>query len=124
MAKEYVERLTLRIKGIDLDDIIVSLSEKASRAAKPVNTMNKERVAKGVKRPNRGYSLDLDCEQDDPPTVDWYALLDSGEKFKVIKTPSVGKPVTWSDCVVTDVSDSTSDGDSGRKVSVWARTRR
>lgn len=122
---DYVNRITLRVGGVDLDDVIVSLSEKDSVPTKPVNTMNKRKTARGFKQANSNYSLDADCEQIFDPTVpNWHVLKDKRIRFTIVKTPDVGVPVTYGSCVVTDVQDSTSDGDSSQKVSIMALTRK
>jgi hypothetical protein len=122
---DYVQRITLRVLGVDLDDVVVSCSEKDGVPTKTVNTMNKAKTARGFKQANSNYSLQLDAEQINDPTVpDWHVLKDKRTRFVIVKTPDVGVPVTYEQCVVTDVDDSTSDGDSSVKVSVLALRRK
>lgn len=122
---DYVQRVTLRALGVDLDDVIVSVSEKDDVPTKVVNTMNKKKTGRGYKQANSNYSLELDAEQINDPTVpDWHVLKDKRTRFVIVKTPDLGSPVSYIDCVVTSVSDNTSDGDSSRKVSVMALQRK
>lgn len=123
---EYVSRVTLRVLGVDLDDVVVSISIKSSTPLKPVNTMNKKRRARGVKRANSNFGLDLDCERINDPTVpDWHVLRENKTPFALIETPDNGeKAVEFYPCYVTDCTDGASDGDSSRKVSVLALDRK
>lgn len=122
---EYVERVTLRIRGFDLDDVINTCTEKASVPTKPVNTMNKERAVRGFKQGNRAFGLELDAERIvDPRVPDWYDMLESGERFGIVVAPNVGKSISYLSCVVTDVTAAASDGDSSVKVSIMARRRK
>jgi len=121
---QFVERSVVQVNGVDLDDLINSISETSTRATKPVMTMNKSRVAKGFKQGNNLYTLDLDAERIvDARVPDWHALKDAGTIIKITIRPNVGRPVTYSGCKIVEVSDSTSDGDSTRKLKVMARTR-
>jgi hypothetical protein len=87
--------------------------------------MNKERVAKGFKQGNNQYSLEIDAERIvDSRVPDWHALKDDGTVIKIIVRYNVGPSVTYGGCKITDVTDTTSDGDSTRKISIMARTRR
>ncbi len=120
---EFVERLILRVRGVDLDDCILSVAEKADTPSKYVNTMNKKRRPKGVKQGNSTFGLEIDAERiADARIPDWHGLLTSRETIKVVSAPNVGPAVTYTGKVVS-VNDSTSDGDSSRKVSVmcWDR---
>ncbi len=120
---EFVERLVLRVQGVDLDDVINSVSEKASTPSKYVNTMNKRRRPKGVKQGNSTFSLDIDAERIvDPRVPDWHALMVNRTTCKVITAPNIGPAVTYTGRVV-DVQDTTSDGDSSRKISFMAWDR-
>jgi hypothetical protein len=122
---EYVERLVLRVNGVDLDDVINSVSERSTRPTKPVNTMNKERVARGFKQGNNMYSMEIDAERIvDARVPDWHALKDAGTLITVVSQPNIGPMVTYSGGKITDVSDATSDGDSSRKISVVFRRRK
>ncbi len=122
---QFVERSVVQVQGVDLDDLIISIAEKSSRPTKPVNTMNKQRVAKGFKQGNNVYSLDIDAERIvDARVPDWHALKDAGTIIKIAIRYNIGKPVTYAGCKVTDVHDNTSDGDSTRKITVVARTRK
>ncbi len=122
---QFVERSVVQVNGVDLDDLINSITEKSTRPTKAVNTMNKARVAKGFKQGNNQYTLDLDAERIvDARVPDWHQLKDDGTIIKITIRPSVGKPVTYSGCKIVDVADATSDGDSSRKISVMARTRK
>jgi hypothetical protein len=122
---EFIERSVVQVNGVDLDDLIISVSEKSTRPTKPVNTMNKERVAKGFKQGNNQFSLEIDAERIvDSRVPDWHALKQAGTSFKITIRPNVGPSVTYGGCKITDVSDASSDGDSSRKISVMARTRR
>ncbi len=122
---QFVERSVVQVNGVDLDDLVLSVAEKSTRPTKAVNTMNKGRVAKGFKQGNNQYSLDMDVERIvDPRVPDWHTLKDDGTVIKITIRPNVGKPVTYGGCKIVDVGDNTSDGDSSRKVSVMARTRK
>lgn len=121
----FIERSVVQVNGVDLDDLIISVAEKSTRPTKAVNTMNKERVAKGFKQGNNQYSLDIDAERIvDARVPDWHALKNSGTPLKITIRYNVGPSVTYSGCKITDVSDTTSDGDSTRKIAIMARTRR
>lgn len=122
---DYVQRLTLRAFGVDLDDVIVSCSETDAVTTKVVNTMTKAKTGRGFKQGNSNYGLELDAEQiNDPIVPNWHTLKDKRTRFVIVKTPDVGPVVTYEACVVTDVKDSTSDGDSSRKVTVIALRRK
>ncbi len=122
---QFVERSIVQIKGVDLDDLVLSVSEKASKALKEVNTMNKADVVKGFKKGNSKYMLDLDVERIvDSRIPDWHVLMQTGERFKITIRYNVGKPVTYDGCMIESVADATSEGDSSRKISVRARTRK
>lgn len=121
----FIERSVVQVDGVDLDDLILSVSEKSSRPTKPVNTMNKARVAKGFKQGNNQYNLDFDAERIvDARVPDWHAIKDAGTIIKIIVRYNVGPSVTYGGVKITDVTDTTSDGDSTRKISAVARTRR
>lgn len=122
---DYVERVLLRVNGVDLDDVINSVSEKGNRKTTPVNTMNKRRVVRGFKQGNNMYALEIDAERiNDPRIPDWHALKDSGTRISVVLEPSIGKAVTYGGGLITDVTDTTSDGESGRKISAVFKTRK
>lgn len=122
---QFIERSVVQVNGVDLDDLIISVSEKSTRPTKPVNTMNKARVAKGFKQGNNQFALDIDAERIvDSRVPDWHALKQNGTPIKITIRYNVGPSVTYDGCKITDVSDSTSDGDSTRKISIVARTRR
>lgn len=123
---EYVDQIILRVDGVDLDDVIVEFTESRKKSTKPVNTMNKKRIAKGYKRGNRHFSGTMKVEEiDDPRIPDWDELQRTGKKIQVVKKPNVGKPVTFIDFVVgDDLSDNYSDGDSGRTLSWNSLDRR
>ena len=122
---QFVERSTVQVNGVDLDDLINSVSEKSTRPTKAVNTMNKARVAKGFKQGNNQYSLEIDAEPIvDPRVPNWHAIKDSGTIIKISIRPNVGKPRTYNGCKVTDVTETSSDGDSSVKLSIMARTRK
>lgn len=121
----FIERSVVQVNGVDLDDLILSVAEKSTRPTKPVNTMNKERVSKGFKQGNNQYSLDLDAERIvDARVPDWHALKDAGAVLKITIRYNVGPSVTYGGCKIQSVDDTTSDGDSTRKISIMARTRR
>lgn len=125
MSAQYIERCTLRVLGVDLDDVINSIEESSDRPTKVVNTMNKGRVGRGFKQGNNGYVLSLNAEQIfDPIVPDWHDMKDTGKVFSLVKVPSVGPSITYSGCKITSVKDSTSDGDSTRSISVTALRRR
>lgn len=120
---EFVERLVLRVNGVDLDDCINSVAEKAATPSKYVNTMNKRRRPKGLKQGNSTFGLDIDAERIvDSRVPDWHELMTSRQTIKVVTAPNIGPAVTYTGRV-TDVSDGTSDGDSSRKITVmcWDR---
>ncbi len=122
---QFVERSVVQVNGIDLDDLILSVAEKSAKQLKPVNTMNKGDVIKGFKKGNTRYSLDIDAERIvDARVPDWHALMAAGTKLKIVIRYNVGKPVTYDGCMIESVSDSTSEGDSSRKLSIMARTRK
>ncbi len=115
----------MQVKGVDLDDLILSVSESSSKMLKEVNTMNKGDVVKGFKKGNSKYSLNLDAERIvDARVPDWHELMQTGEIFKVTIRYNVGRPVTYGGCMIESVSDSTSEGDSSRKIAIKARTRK
>lgn len=121
----FIERSVVQVNGVDLDDLIISVAEKSSRPTKPVNTMNKERVAKGFKQGNNQFALDIKAERIvDARVPDWHALKQSGATIKIIIRYNIGPSVTYGGCKITDVDDSTSDGDSTRDIKIMARTRR
>lgn len=121
----FVERSVVQVNGVDLDDLINSVSESSTRATKPVMTMNKARVAKGFKQGNNLYTLDIDAERIvDTRVPDWHALKDAGTIIKIVVRPNVGRAVTYSGCKVVEVSDSSSDGDSSQKLKIMARVRK
>jgi len=121
----FVERAVVQVAGVDLDDLILEVAETSSKALKEVNTMNKGDVVKGFKRGNSKYSLSLKAERIvDSRVPDWHDLMQKGIKFKVVLRYNVGKAVTYGDCMVESVGDSTSEGDSSRSVSIRARTRK
>lgn len=122
---DYVERVVLRVNGVDLDDVILSVSESSDRPTKPVNTMNKARVARGFKQGNNMYGMEIDAERIvDSRVPDWHALKDAGTKIAIIIQPNIGPMVTYGEGKITKVADATSDGDSSRKISVVFRTRK
>lgn len=120
----FVERSVVQVNGVDLDDLINSVSETSTRATKPVMTMNKARVAKGFKQGNNLYTLDIDAEQIvDSRVPDWHALKDAGTIIKITVRPNVGRAVSYGGCKVVEVTNSSSDGDSSQKLKIMARTR-
>lgn len=122
---DFVERLILRVNGVDLDDVIIAVSESSDRPTKPVNTMNKQRVARGFKQGNNMYALEIDAERIvDSRVPDWHALKDAGTKISVVTQPNIGPMVTYGEGKITSVKDATSDGDSSRKISAVFRTRK
>jgi hypothetical protein len=125
MANEYVDRIILRVGSVDLDDVILEFTESRKKSAKPVNTMNKERVAKGYKRGNRMFSGTMKVEEiDDDRIPDWDTLQEKNTKITIVKIPNVGKKITFYDLIVgDDLSDTYSDGDSSRTFS-WLALRR
>lgn len=121
----FIERSVVQVNGVDLDDLILSVTEKSTRPTKPVNTMNKARVAKGFKQGNNQFALDFDAERIvDARVPDWHALKQSGTSIKIVVRYNIGPSVTYDGVKITDVTDATSDGDSTRKISAVARTRR
>lgn len=121
----FVERAVVQVKGVDLDDLILEVSENSSKALKEVNTMNKADVVKGFKRGNSKYALSIKAERIvDDRVPDWHVLMQTGEKFKISIRYNVGKPVTYDGCMVESVGDTTSEGDSARNISIRARTRK
>lgn len=121
---EYVDSITLEIDGTKLDDVIVELSEKNERSVKAVNTLSRRRRAKGFKRGNNMYSLDLKVEPvDDDRVPSWHKLKEAGTLFSIRRTKNTGAVTTWSNCTVSSVSETESDGDSSMSVSVQALNR-
>lgn len=122
---QFIERSVVQVNGVDLDDLINSVAEKSGRPTKAVNTMNKARVAKGFKQGNNQYSLDINAERIvDARVPDWHTLKNNGTVIKIVIRYNIGPSVTYDGCKITDVDDSTSDGDSTRNIKVVARTRR
>jgi hypothetical protein len=122
---DYVERLVLRVNGVDLDDVINSVTETSERTTTPVNTMNKRRTARGFKQKNNMYSLEIDAERIvDPRVPDWHALKDAGANISVVTEPNIGPMVTYSGGKITRVVDGTSDGESSRRISAVFTTRK
>lgn len=127
MADEvlFVERAVVQVRGVDLDDLIISVSETSTKALKEVNTMNKGDIVKGFKKGNTKYGLSIDAERIvDDRVPDWFELLRTGERFKIAIRYNVGKAVTYGGCMVESIGDATSEGDSSRKISIKARTRK
>lgn len=121
----FIERSVVQVNGVDLDDLILSVSEKSSRPTKPVSTMNKARVVKGFKQGNNLFSLDIKAERIvDARVPDWHALKQAGAIIKITIRYNVGPSVSYGGCKITDVDDSTSDGDSARDIKIVARTRK
>jgi hypothetical protein len=121
----FIERSVVQVDGVDLDDLIISVAESSDRPTKPVNTMNKERVPKGFKQGNNQHSLEIDAERIvDARVPDWHQLKEDGTIIKISIRYNVGPSVTYGGCKITSVKDTTSDGDSTRKISIVARTRR
>jgi hypothetical protein len=121
----FVERSVVQVNGVDLDDLILTVGTKSTRPTKPVQTMNKGRVAKGHKQGNNMYSLTVDAERIvDARVPDWHAMKDAGTRFKIQLRYNIGKPETYGDCLVTDVDENTSDGDSTQRLTIVARTRK
>jgi hypothetical protein len=121
----YVETIILQINGVDVDDVIVELTEDTDVPTKAVNTMNRARRPKGFKQGNLTFGLSLTVEESDNPKMpQWRAMLAQRTPFNIVKKPNVGKNVTWSGCRVTKVSGKNSDGDSGSTVSVMALDRK
>ena len=122
---QFVERSIVQVAGVDLDDLILSVSEKSSKALKEVNTMNKGDVVKGFKKGNSKYMLDIDAERIvDDRVPDWHGLMQRGDRFKITIRYNVGKPVSYGGCMVESIGDATSEGDSSRKIAIRARTRK
>jgi hypothetical protein len=122
---QFIERSVVQVNGVDLDDLILSVGENSARPTKAVNTMNKAREAKGFKQANNQYSLDVKAERIvDARVPDWHALKQAGTIIKIVVRYNVGPSVTYGGCKITDVNDSTSDGDSTRDIKIVARTRR
>lgn len=121
---EFVERLILRVDGVDLDDCINSVDESADTPSKYVNTMSKSRRPKGLKQGNSTFGLDVNAERIvDARIPDWHELLTSRKTIKIVSAPNIGKAITYTGRV-TSVKDSTSDGDSSRKITVMCWDRR
>jgi hypothetical protein len=71
------------------------------------------------------YGLEIDAEQIvDARIPDWHALKDAGVRFAVVVEKNIGPAVTYGGVLITDVHDSTTDGDSSRKISCVAKTRK
>lgn len=125
MSSEYVERVVLRVNGVDLDDVILEVDEDSNRPTKPVNTMNKARTVRGFKQGNNMYSLTIKAERIvDSRIPDWHALKDAGTKIGVIVEPNVGNAVSYGGVLITSVKDTTTDGDSTRTITAVAKTRK
>jgi len=122
---DYRSRLFMRVLGKDLDDTLVSVAERKSTPTKPVKTMNKKNRARGVKRAASEYTLDVDAEPiDDPSIPDWDKLRELGTPFTIGCTPDVGAPYEYDPCYVSEVQDNTSDGDSSKKLTIIALGRK
>lgn len=120
----FIERSVVQVNGVDLDDLILSVAEKSTRASKYVNTMNKARKPKGIKQGNNNWHLDIDAERIvDSRIPDWHGLKDAGTIVKIQIRYNVGRPVTYRGKVV-DISESTSDGDSSQKLGFMAFDRK
>jgi hypothetical protein len=118
---EYVEYVRLRLKGKDLDDVVNSITVTSSTPTKVVSTMNKKREGRGYKQANVTHTLELDTERIFDPTLpDWEQIHDQRIRFGLVETPSVGKPTSYLNCVVTNIVRGASDGDSSLRVSVTA----
>ena len=122
---QFVERSVVQVNGVDLDDLILGVTETGERVTNPVNTMNKQRVAKGFKQKNNMYELEVDAERIvDARVPDWHALKDAGTIIGIKLRYNIGRPVTYGGCKISKVLDTTTDGESTRKISIKARTRK
>lgn len=120
---QYVERMILRVDGVDLDDVINSVEEGGETNGKYVNVMNKRRRPRGIKQGNSTFDLNIEAERiDDPRIPDWYALMLARKTIQVVTEPNVGAAFTYTGRIVT-VKDTTSDGDSKRSIKMmcWDR---
>jgi hypothetical protein len=119
----FVERLVLRVNGVDLDDCINSVTEEGATPSKYVNTMNKARRPKGVKQGNSTFDLAVNAERIVDATIpDWYGLMVNRTTVQIVTAPNIGPAVTYTGRI-TKVTDRTSDGDSSRDITVmcWQR---
>ena len=122
---DYVERLTLRILGVDMDDVLVGLTETTDVPTKTVPTMNKKKEDRGFRSGNSKHTLEADAEQiSDPAVPDWDTLMDQRTPITIVKTPDIGVPTTYTNARVTRVVKNTTDGDGSVKVSILALSRK
>jgi hypothetical protein len=122
---QFVESSVVQVDGVDLDDLILTVAERAETTLKDVNTMNKASEVKGFKQGNVRYMLDIDAEPIvDLRVPDWHGLLKSKKYFKMTIRPNVGKPRSYFRCRVQSVADNTSEGDSSQKLSIRATRRK
>lgn len=120
---EYVERMVLRVQGVDLDDVLLDVKESGETPSKFVNTMNKARRPRGVKQSNTMYKLSISAERiEDPRVPDWWKLMEDRTTIKIVSVPNVGKAKTYT-AKITSVADDTSDGDSKRAIEAMAWRR-
>lgn len=121
---EFVERYIVQVKGVDLDDLIISVDESSTRKSNFVHTMNKARRPKGIKQGNNEWKLTMKAEPIvDSRIPDWHELKNSGEVVKASIRPNVGKARTYTG-KITEVSESGSDGDSSLTITMMAYNRR
>jgi hypothetical protein len=120
MAVQYVDDITFVADDQSLDDEILDMQQTGMIVnGKVVNTMNKERVAKGVMGGNVQYTGSLTVAPKAVAAVDWEGLMTQRKYFKVIGSPNNGAAKeNWIDCRVMKVDHSASDGEGNRKVEI------
>lgn len=122
---EYREYVTLRVAGVDLDDVVSSVSESSSRKTTPVHTMNRRRTVRGFRQGNNTYGLTIEAENIvDDRVPDWHALKDAGVRVAIVRTPNVGKVVTYGGVLITNIEENSSDGEASLRITAMAKTRR
>ena len=122
---EYCDSIVMRIRGVDLDDVIISLKDNKSRKLSPVETLSASPWARGFKAGSILGTLQITAHDAVGDTVpDWDSLQRTGEEIESItKTPVANgvklSPHTYYRCRVGDVNRSHSRGDGTVDVTIY-----
>lgn len=122
---DYIERSSVVIDGKDYDDVVNSIKEESATPTKAANTMNKRKRARGFKQANDTFQVTMNCERIGAGTTiggpaSWDDLRRTRKRVAIMIEPSVGSSYSYAPAVVTNVSDSVSDGDSSQDVTIMA----
>ena len=120
----YVEKIILVLNGRQLDDTVESVSSTIERKVTAVNTMNRAGTAKGFKRGNTTYTLEIKTHPiDDASLPNWETIQRTGTELTLIEVPSSGKNVTWRRVTINRIAQSNADGDVTKTLSAMAIDR-